>query len=745
MTELDIKPNNTLSEFSVAPRIERAGLNLRAALLGVAAAASMGAGDAWAQAQNAEPQPTRLPTITVEGEEGKRPAKAEDVPGDYKVDRATSPKFTEPLVDTPKTITVIPREVIEEQGITSFKDAMRTQPGITLGTGEGGNSFGDRIIIRGFEARGDVFLDGQRDPGAGVREIFNTERVEITKGPGSSYTGRGSTGGTVNIVSKEPKAEDFIAGDISFGNASQRRITTDVNQTIGTDMALRVNAMWNEGEVPGRGPVYSDRWGIAPSLTLGLNQPTSMTVSYYHFYLDALPDYGVPWDARNREPFGNNFYGLVNRDFQHVEADIFTVRFDHEINYAMKLRHQMRVGLTTNEYVVSAPEGPNFTAGTVNASAKSRNQDNTSWSSQTDLTWDFATGSLDHTLVSGIEVSRDRAKNRGYTVTPTSVSQNIYSPDPYRAWTGTITPSANYTDIVAVNAAAYVFDTVKLNPQWQVMGGLRYDDYDAKIDTNSATTNNLGVHNRFFSWQGGVVYKPAPNGSIYLSYGTSANPSGENLDAATDAAYGGFSAATTGLDPERSVSYEVGTKWDLVDGRLALTTALFRTDKTNMRVANPGGGQNVLDGEARAQGVEFEFAGKLTDAWKVFGGYMLLDTEIVKSTTAADVGKRLANTADHQFSLWTTYDLTSDFTLGLGAFYVGSRKGGTLASNDTEAPEYWRFDAMASYKINENVTARLNVQNLLNELYYDATYRSGTPFTHVAPGRSVLLTTAFKF
>jgi len=739
MTEQNpIRKNFT---HSVAPRIERSALGLmslsRAAVFG-AAAASMGLP---ALAQEA---PTRAPTVSVEGEAEKRPPKQEDTPGDYKVDRASSPKFTEPLIDTPKTVTVIPREVIEEQGITSFKDAMRTQPGITLGTGEGGNSYGDRIIIRGFEARGDVFLDGQRDPGAGVREIFNTERVEISKGPGSSYTGRGSTGGTVNIVSKEPKAQDFIAGDVSYGNGNTKRLTADVNQNI-DDMALRVNAMWHEGEIAGRGPVYSDRWGFAPSLTLGMNRETSMTFSYYHITIDQLPDYGVPWDARNRQPFGGGFYGLVNRDFQHVEADIFTARIDHEINYAMKLRHQMRLGLTTNDYIVSAPESPNFTAGTVNASAKTRNQDNTSYASQTDLTWDFATGEYDHTLVTGIEVSRDRAKNRGYAVTPTNVSQNIYNPNPYQPWTGLVMPSPNYTDIVAVNAAAYVFDTVKLNKQWQVMGGLRFDDYDAKIDTNSAATNNLGVHNRFFSWQGGVVYKPAPNGSVYLSYGTSANPSGENLDAATDAAYGGFSAATTGLDPERSVSYELGTKWDLFDGGLAVTSALFRTDKTNMRVANPGGGQNVLDGEARVQGLEVELAGKITDKWKVFGGYALLDHEILKSTVRTDIGKRLANVADHQLSLWTTYDLTPDWTFGLGAFYVSSRKGGTLASNDTEAPEYWRFDAMASYKVNQNVSLRLNVQNLFDELYYDATYRSATPFTHVAPGRTILLTSAFKF
>lgn len=702
-----------------------------------------------------------LPPISIEGQDEQG----------FKVDEASSPKFTAPLLDTPKSVTVIPEEVIRQTGATTLTEALRTTPGITLGMGEGGTPFGDRFIIRGFNAESDTFVDGVRDPGSQSREIFDLESIEVVKGPGSAYTGTGSTGGSINLVTKTPKADNFANASVTFGTDQTKRVTGDVNYRVDDTTALRLNAMYHDADVAGRDDVTLNRWGFAPSLALGLGKPTRVTFDFYHLQTDDIPDYGLPYNkVYNGTAYvqtgtvadvdRDNFYGLVDRDYRRTQADIGTIRIEHDFADDLTLHNTTRYGVTTNDYIATNPDDSNNNVpyGYVWRNTKARNSQTQTITNQTDLTGNFQTGFIGHEYATGIEVSHQETTNRPYVVDTTSgtnsASPHCYpfpsngnynctsldNPNPNDPWTGSIAGSPNLTTTDVMTKSAYVFDTLKFSDAWSFNAGLRYDNYHVEQRTTPAAATSDGTNiSSFWNYQLGLVYKPLPNGSVYLTYATSSNPSGE-----TGGDGGSNLSATNGsLDPEKNKSYEFGTKWDVLDKKLALTTAIFRTEKTNARVSMPDGSLQLV-GEQRVNGFEFTFAGKITDKWGVFGGYTFLDAEIVDDgncATCTNDGKRFPNTARNNITLWTTYDVVKDVTVGGGATYLSKVYGN--AANTLYVPSYWRFDAMAEYELTKNVELQLNVLNIFDKRYFDRAYT--THMATVAPGRSALLTTNFKF
>jgi len=596
----------------------------------------------------------------------------------------------------------------------------------------------------------------------------------VSKGPGSAYTGAGSTGGSLNLISKTAKQRDFGDASVTLGSDQTRRYTLDVNRELGDNVAGRLNLMKHEANVAGRDGVDVSRWGVAPTITFGFDTPTRATLSYYHLETDDMPDYGIPLTVATpgnpgREPVSvdrDNFYGLESRDFRESTTDAGTIRLEHDLNENLTVSNTTRIARTTLDYIVTNPDDSrgNVPNGLVSRSAKSRNSDTQSWVNQTDLTARFDTGSIEHTLVTGVEISDVGVHNRPYVVTPgtsgnTCSSAHLASgdctslsnPSSKDAWTGSIARSAATTDTDTETLAAYVFDTLKFNEQWSLNMGLRYDDYE----TEQKAVSTAGVVTRpenkshFWSYQLGLVFNPLPNGSIYAAWSTSSNPSGETGGEGSDA----LSVNNQVLDPERNRNYEIGTKWDFFDGRLGLTAALFRTEKTNARVTNASGFQESI-GETQVDGLELGATGQITRNWQVFASYTYLDAELVKSG-AANVGTRAApvyveglydgnevpSTPKHSFSFWNTYNLTQDLTIGGGATYVDSRFGDT--ANNIEVPEYWRYDAMAAYRVSKNLDLQLNVQNLTDKRYFDQVY--GSHYAHVAAGRTALLSTNFHF
>lgn len=710
----------------------------------VIAWAVFGAGAAMASsaALAQTPAPVQVPAVTVT---------APPPTDGYKTDYVQSPKYTAPLLDTPKSITVIPQELIQDRGATSLQDVLRTVPGITLGSGEGGNPIGDRPFIRGFDSMTDTFVDGVRDVGSQQRETFNIEQVEVSKGPGSAYTGRGSTGGSLNLVTKTPKMENFTAGSITLGTDQTKRITADGNYMLSDYAAVRLNVMGHDANVAERKEVNQNRWGVAPSLALGLNGPTRAIFSYYHLQTDDLPDYGLPYDPRTGQPVKvnrRNFYGLTDRDFQNTQIDVGTIRLEHDFSDNMTLRNTTRYGWSTNDYIVTNPDDSkgNVVNGLVWRGPKSRNSDTTSMVNQTDLSGSFHLGGMKHSYSTGVEFSREKVRNRNYAVGAGNNNcaiegfanfncTSLFNPTPNDPWSGSVAPSTSWTHTTTDTASVYAFDTIELTDKWSITGGLRFDSYRTKAVGSSGRFSN---DSNLVNYMIGVVYKPVPEASIYFSHGTSSNPSGQDAGEGSQS----INANNQSLEPEKNRSFELGAKWDVFDRKLSLTGAVFRIEKTNARVNDPLGGTQLLVGEQRVNGFELGASGSITKEWKVFAGYTFLDSEIVDGGPAGtNEGKAFPNTPRHSASLWTTYQILPRLTIGGGAFYMSKRYGSP--DNTKSVPSYWRFDAMASYDLTDNVELRLNVQNLTNKLYFDKPYT--THFATVAPGRVAMLTANVKF
>ncbi|KAB0516336.1 catecholate siderophore receptor [Pseudomonas koreensis] len=689
----------------------------------------------------------------------------------YKTDASQSKKYTAPLRETPKSVTVIPQQVIRDTGATSLVDALRTTPGITFGAGEGGNPAGDRPIIRGFNAESDVFIDGMRDPASQSREIFDVESVEVSKGPGSAFTGAGSTGGSLNLVSKTAKLGSFYNGGFTWGSDQTKRTTLDLNQQMTDTSAFRLNLMKHEANVAGRDGVDVSRWGVAPTFSFGLGTDTRVIVGYYHNETDDIPDYGIPLtSSSNRSKYHvdkpanvnrDNFYGLTSRDYRQTSDDSGTFKIEHDLNDDLTVSNSFRMSRSTLDYIVSNPDDSkgNVANGSVYRGAKSRNSTSSGWVNQTDLSAKFNTAGIEHSLVTGLEFSYQDTHNRPYVLTSSASGTtcnaalfrsgdctNLYKPTPGDNWSGKITDSAAYTDTDTKTAAAYVFDTLKFNEQWSLNLGLRYDNYQTESSGYStggrgAVAGNFSRENTsdLLNYQIGVVYNPLPNGSVYAAYSTSSNPAGETSGNGSLE----LAANNSDLDPEKNRNYEIGTKWDFFGDDLSLTAALFRTEKTNARIDDPDGATTqVLDGEQVVNGLELTYSGKLTRNWKVFGGYTYMDSEVVKTTLAADKGNHMPSTPRNNFTLWSTYDLIPEkLTIGGGATFVDSQFGNV--ANSVEIPSYWRYDAMATYALTKNVDLQLNVQNLTDKRYFDQVFQ--THYAHVASGRTALLSANFHF
>jgi len=704
----------------------------------------------------------------------------------YQVEKASSQKYTAPLVDTPRSVTVVPQQVLKDTAATSLQDALRTVPGITFGAGEGGNPQGDRPFIRGFDAQGDTYLDGVRDTGGQSREIFDIESIEVSKGPNSSFGGRGSAGGSLNLVSKTPQARDFTNGGFTYGSDQTRRYVLDVNrQFLDDSAAFRLNLMTHEQNVAGRDAVNYDRWGVAPSLTFGLGTPTRVNLSYYHMESNDLPDSGIPYgyssstatthghDKPNDGGDSNNFYGLKDRDFRKTRADISTVSIEHDLNDSMTLKNTLRHGSTGQDYILTQPDDSKLNVnrfGTVWRRANSRVSTTTTTTNQTDLFGSFQALGFKHSYSTGLEFTGEETRVSSYTISPNAnptggctvagggrggQCTSLSNPNPDDAWNGSITRNYNGTNTKATSRAAYVFDTIELDPKWLLNVGLRYDTFDTEANTNavpSATVkarSKIKEDSQFFNWQAGLVWKPVENASVYASYATSATPAGGLVGEGSDGNPLSAGAASSDLQPEETVNYELGTKWDLFHDRLSLTAAVFRTEKKNTRIlVDALTYQNA--GESQVDGIELSASGKITDQWQVFAGYSYLDSELVKAgrngrngviSAGSNEGNQMPNTPKNSFSLWTTYAITPKLTVGGGAFYVDDVYGDV--GNTVYVPSYTRYDAMASYKLSKNVDLQLNVQNLTDKTYYDKAF--STHFANQAAGRTALVSTSFHF
>jgi catecholate siderophore receptor len=690
-----------------------------------------------------------------------------DAAAPYKVDRVqASGKFPEPLLNTPKTITVMSKEVLEDKHVTALKEIGRSTAGVTLGSGEGGNAFGDRFFIRGFDARNDVFIDGIRDPAVSIRENFFTEQIEILRGPASAYAGRGTAGGAINIVTKQAGDKNFQRMDTEFGTDREKRVTLDVNQVVSPTLSVRTGGLFQDSEVAGRNFVTDDRWGAFLSTRWKPIDDLKITTNYVHTDLSGYPDFGVPYYKQGNVPVTSagiprgTWYGFLNRDFQAARQDFGTATAEYNVNEAITLSSKVRGEHSTLNYIGTLPQNPittnpNPLLWTTTASAQSRYQNVDVWANQNDATFKLDTGGIKHTAVIGTEFSDEKISidrytglsselfGGGSTSTGAVTGVNLYSPQyTYIPFSTVPSLAGNPTRYGVDTKSVYLMDTANWRDIVILNGGIRYDGYGMTAANNTASKS---FDSDLVNYNVGLVYKPMPIGSLYAAYATSANPFGSELDA-TGTDYGGVPPNTLlTLGPERNKAAELGTKWELADRHLLVSGALFQTTKDNARETNAAG---VLTSGAayRIQGIDIEAEGKITDRWSIFGGLVLMQSKVTQSNIASNLGLQLANVAHQSFSMLTKYKLDDGWEIGGQAVYRSKVYGGTFAANTgNELPSYWRFDAFVEKQIDKNWKMKLYAQNLTNKLYYDTLYRSAVPFVAVAPGRAFYIVTTAKF
>ena len=705
-------------------------------------------------------------------------------------------RYTAPLLETPQTITLVPREIIEQQNLLTMREILSTLPGITFTAGEGGGGYGDGVNLRGYTATNDISTDGVRDSAQYSRtDPFNLEQLELVSGANSVYTGAGSVGGSINLVTKTPRGMPGTVLEIAGGSESYARLTLDNEMQVGELANVRLNLMTHRNDVPGRDVERFERWGFAPSVDFGGDSDTRLTLAYFHQEDDNVPQYGVPYALG---PFNDGplpgvpreaYYGYSNVDEQEIGVDALTATLQHEFADNFSLRNLTRWQQVDAFSFVDQPQGTwcvvtgiNPWTGAActapgtfvpNRGGTVRDTSNEILINQTDFTAEFATGRVQHTLVAGVSLSNEtyhRDNGNGLRnplgATPNPVLPTMSIANPHHVYTGPVNFIVTQrADGEVRNKAVYAFDRLQLTERFEVNAGLRYENNDAfstlanlavpfpappaaPVVTQAPVARNV---DDLGSYRVGFVFKPGNNSSIYVAHGNSETPSQSSVNGACDI------VTNCNVDPEEAETVEIGGKVDL-NGQLSLTAAVFRNERGNFRVASgdPTIPEQQLDGNSRVDGVALGAAGAIGAKWSVFANYTYLDSEVVQSVSDRSLlggtidilaGDPLPNTPEHSASIWTTYQVSDAFAIGYGVTYQGEY---TFARTSATAdlyytPDYLLHRAMATYEINDNLGLQFNIDNVTDELYFER-IRNNATSGWATPGaeRSAVLSVTWR-
>ena len=688
--------------------------------------------------QAASPVAPALPTISVDGSKPHH---------DFLTDKSSvGGKVATAQRDIAQSVTVINQALMQSQGATSFQDSLRNAPGITIGGAEGGQ-IGNNINLRGFTAQNDIYLDGFRDRNQYYRDTFDLESVDVLYGPSSMLFGRGSTGGVINQVSKQPTLK--ASGEISttVGTGDRYRTSVDLNHPLTETAAFRIDAF---GQSIGstRDEMKNKDYGVAPSVRFGIGTPTEVTISALVQHNYDMPDYGVQSiDGHAFAPSMRTYYGLTDdRTIQDVQS--LRARIDHKLSDSLTVSNQTRISHSMTDARESAARavltGPlasspalangNFTALPlqdlyVQLQSHDRVIQNRSIGNDSMVRYQFDTGPIRHDLIGGVELSYERYANQQYArnnMPIVSLLNPVYESTP-----SNVTQSrGNYASSGATSLGTYLNDTISIGEHWKVIGGLRWDRFQAHISNTVNAPGYAAQTNDFTSVRAGVMYQPTDWQSYYFSYGTSFDPSLEALTVTN---------LTQNLAPEHTKSYEVGGKWDLLGGNLSVTSALFQQEMDNARTQSSSG-EYTLDGDIRVRGFQAGVTGHLLPNWQVFGGYTYMDALILRALDGTQ-GHTPANTPRNTLTLWTTYDLTPHWEIGGGPTYMSARYAAN--TNYVQVGGYTRWDAMAAYHAKQ-WDVRLNLLNLTNKFYYDALIQSDGGRSVPGIGRTLLATFEYR-
>jgi catecholate siderophore receptor len=656
-------------------------------------------------------------------------------PGGYSVPVITSgTKTPTPLRDVPQAVTVVTKELMQDQLMTSIGDVIRYVPGVSLHQGENNR---DQVIMRGNSSSADFFVDGVRDDVQYYRDLYNLERVEALKGPNAMIFGRGGAGGVINRVTKEAGFGALREVDVQGGSYGNKRGSVDLDQPLTSQLALRLNGIY-EDSGNFRGHALSlTRSGIAPSLTWLANDDTKVTVNYEHFRDNRSADRGITsFQGRPADVPIDTFYG--NPDDSHVRAavDLASATVDHKMG-ALNIRNRTLFGDYDRFYQNYVPGAVTADKSKVAITAYNNATQRQNLFNQTDFVYEARTGAMKHTLLAGVEVGQqltDNFRNTGFfNNTATTISAPYANP----TVTTPVTFRQSATDAdnhLKTNVSAlYAQDQLELSPKLRLIGGVRFDRFDLTYH-NNRNGDTLSRVDNLVSPRAGIVVKPVEALSLYGSYSVTYLPSSGDQ-------FSSLTTITEQVEPERFNNYEMGVKWD-ANSALSLTSAVYRLDRTHTRATDPNDPTRIVQtGSQRTNGFELGINGRVTSIWSIAGGYAHQDAYVTSATTAAKAGAKVAQVPRHTFSLWNNVQLHPRAGAALGVIYR-SKMFATI-DNSVTLPGFTRLDAAAYFKLTPALRLQLNVENLMDKEYW----ANADSNTNLSPGspRAVRLGMVARF
>ncbi|MCF8998615.1 TonB-dependent receptor [Acinetobacter nectaris] len=711
----------------------------------------------------------------------------------FKTDKSSNSKYVAPLLDTPKSVNVISQKLLADTNSNTLTEALQNTPGVTLAAGEGGTPFTDMPYIRGYSAQSSIYIDGIRNSVSQNRDMFDVEKVEVTKGSSSAISGGGGAGGSINLITKEAHAGDKYEGTIAGGTADYRHISLDANKDFGNGIAGRVVVMGHQNDKPGEqnGAEYN-RVGIAPSIVFGLGTPTRARLSYYYIQSDDKPDAGIPFPTTGGAPYSvarGTYYGWKGRDFDRRQNQVGTFKLDHDFNDDLNLSNTFNYNHATTNYIMTNPDDSSGNInkyGTIFRRAVSQISSTNAYSDQMALSGKFNTGGIKHSFSTGADWTyqatdmgiysfnganpnvvldiQDQSHNVANSGKESCQYQSLgycttlNNPNPYDTYSDTATAVKGYATTRNRNVGLFALDSIEFSPQWLLNLGLRWDKFNTNVKYNYplklrkdvyTTGANKSNDSDFFSYQAGLVFKPTENGSIYASFATSAVPVGsEQLDSTTTNL---ISSTPNDLKPEEARTYEIGTKWNVLDNKANLTAAVFRTEKQNTRIlVTDATGASAYSnvGKSRVNGFELGLNGNLTDKWDISAGYSYLDSKLTRAASDAQSqagqGKALPFVSKNSATLWTTYKVLPKLTVGIGSQY-NDRSVVSYVANSTlpkYIPTYTIYNTMLKYNVNDNINLQLNVNNITDKRYFS---NGHFHYAMQGDGRNAVLALNFKY
>jgi catecholate siderophore receptor len=654
-------------------------------------------------------------------------------------------KGNQQLKDIPQTVTVMTEKLMADRNYDDFREVLKTTAGVTFQAGETGE---EDVRMRGFSLgqAGDIYVDGLRDAPLTERDTFNTDRVEVLKGSASMLFGKGSTGGVVNQVNKQPFLMDQNETNVTIGSGNMKRITGDFNKQTGESSAFRLNVMTHEADNWG---AKVDKKGAAGAYRTGIGERDEYSVGLYHLETDGRPLYNHPWLIDNGQSTASNntsgaivpvlnaknYYGL-NSDYLKTQTSYLTLGHTHRFSQDSELKTTVRYGHYTRDLLASAVRFTGATSlATLNDSTplsrsfKARRGESDVLQVQSDYNNRFEWLGHQHELLAGVDYSQDKAlRNNSATAgLPGGTGTFVGTPNTGASITDNRQVAMNRFD--AENLGLYAQDTLSITQQFKVLAGLRLDHFSAKYRDTS--NNRFEMRESLWSPRIGAIWQPTDTATYYTSYGTSYNTSGDTYQFALGSyAPGSANAKTANTPPEQSRNLEVGSKFEILEKKGLLGIALFHSEKYNERNtdADSAATQMLLSGKRHATGMEFNFAGRLTPAWEMFYNHTWIpeatidESNIVATGTGAQgKGDRSALTPKHSASLWTTYRIAPLWRVGSGLNYRGEQNPDGARTKTAAA--FTTVDAMAEYTLNDANVLKFNVSNLTNKLYADSLYR----------------------